>query len=57
MINLFRKARPKKKNLLELPAAQQKKIYKDAANKSIEMQMEVVKKYESTFGERIEKGR
>ncbi|MBW4061245.1 hypothetical protein HJC99_01595 [Candidatus Saccharibacteria bacterium] len=57
MFNLLKKDKPKKKNLLELPAAKQKKSYKEAADRSIDMQVEVVNKYKNALGEKIERNR
>ena len=54
-LHLF-KREPKKKNLLELSAADQKKIYKKAAEESVKLQTELLTKYEQ-FGERIERDR
>ena len=49
----FFKRKSNKKNLLELSAADQKKIYKQAAEESTKLQTELLSKFE-TFGERIE---
>ncbi len=47
----------KKLNPLELPASEQKRLYKKAVDESVDVQKGVIKRYESNFGERIEKGR
>lgn len=48
-------AKPKNKtSILGESAAKQKKLFEKAAEKSTKLQLEVLKEYEQTFGERIE---
>ena len=56
--SIFRRRNTKKRpSPLELPAAEQKKLYKQAADDSAETQRVILKEYEQTFGEKIEKNR
>lgn len=43
--------------ILKLPAEQQKKMYEKAAKESIKRQLEIIKKYEQVFGEKLENSR
>jgi hypothetical protein len=52
----FTKKPEEKTGILQLPADRQKKLFKKAAEGSTKRQVETLRKYDSKFGERINRG-